>query len=134
MISFTGLNWWAIIVGVVVSNVVGMLWYGPLFGKAWLRMIGKRADEIEADPMMYVKTTLASLIYMIALAVIVKAFGANTLVQGLLVGALASIGISATSTYVYSEFEGPPTKVWFLFSDYHLVVFLIMGALFAIWP
>jgi len=24
-------------------------------------MIGKQADEIEADPMMYVKTTLASL-------------------------------------------------------------------------
>jgi len=70
---------------------------------------------------------------MIALAVIVKAFGADTLLQDLLVGALTWIGISATSTFVYSEFEGPPTNVWYLFSDYHLVVFIIMGAVFAIW-
>ena len=96
-------------------------------------MNGKRAEEIEPDPMVYLRTALASLIYMIALAVIVKAFGASTLLQGLRVGILVLIGISATSTYVYSEFEVPPTNVWFLFSDCHLVVFLIMGAVFAIW-
>lgn len=31
----------------MVSIVVGMLWYSPiLFGDLWLRLIGKRADEI----------------------------------------------------------------------------------------
>ena len=31
------LNWLAIVACVVVSLAIGALWYGPLFGKRWLR-------------------------------------------------------------------------------------------------
>ena len=90
MVSFSGVNWLAVLVGVVVSNGLGFLWYGPLFGKTWLRMIGKTQDEIEASSGMYVVTAVASAITMIALALLVYAFGANTFVQGLLVGVVAA--------------------------------------------
>ena len=38
------LNWFAIVVSVVVSFVVGGLWYGPLFGKAWRKEMGVPPD------------------------------------------------------------------------------------------
>jgi len=133
MISFSGINWLAVVVGVVVSNALGFLWYGPLFGNAWLRMIGKRREDLKASSSMYVVTAVASAITMIALALIVKAFGSATALDGAIVGAVASIGIASTATFVYTTFEGPPTNVWMLNAAYQLVVYIIMGAVFAIW-
>jgi hypothetical protein len=133
MFAFSALNWIAVLVGVVLSNALGFVWYGPLFGDAWLRMIGKRAEELEASPTMYLTTAVASLVTMIALGLAVAAFGATDFVSGLLVGALIGVGFSATATFVYTNFEGPPLNVWALYVAYQLVVFLVMGGVFAIW-
>jgi hypothetical protein len=133
MFQFSEMNWIAVLIGVVISMVLGALWYGPLFGQAWLRMIGKRQEDLEASTSTYLTTAFASLLTMISLNLIVIAFGATTLVNGLLVGALIGIGLSATATFVYTNFEGPPLNVWALYVAYQVVVFLIMGAVFAIW-
>jgi Na+/H+ antiporter NhaC len=31
----------------VLAMVIGAIWYGPLFGKAWLRVIGADAEDLE---------------------------------------------------------------------------------------
>jgi len=93
MVSFAGINWLAVIVGVVVSNALGFLWYGPLFGNAWMRMIGKRREEIQSEPSMYIITMVASAITMVVLAVIVRAIGSANLLEGALAGAVTWLGI-----------------------------------------
>jgi hypothetical protein len=133
MISLAPVNWLGVVVGMVVSMILGMLWYGPLFGKTWLAMIGKRAEEIESDPVDYLKTAIAALVSMISLNLAVNAFGAGSLVEGAIQGALVFIGFGATATFVYTTFEGPPQKVWLLYSAYQVLVFIIMGAVFAVW-
>ena len=133
MISFVGVNWLAVVVGTVVSMAMGALWYGPLFGNLWLRLIGKTVDDIEGDPLDYVKTAVAAFIAMLLLNLVVLSFGAGSLVEGVLVGALTFIGFGATLTFVYTTFEGPEEKVWLLYAAYQLVVFVIMGAVFAVW-
>jgi len=133
MVSFAGVNWLAVLVGVVASNALGFLWYGPLFGKAWLRMIGKKQEELQANPSMYVITAVASAITMVALSLIVHAFGAGSFVQGLIAGVVTWVGIGATATFVYTTFEGPPTNVWMLNAAYQLVIYAVMGGVFAVW-
>lgn len=133
MVSLTEVNWLAVIVGVVVSNFLGFLWYGPLFGEAWMRMIGKTREEIEASPTMYLVTVVGAAITMTVLAVFVNAVGANSFVQGLIAGAVAWIGLGATATYLYTTFEGPPVSVWSLNALYNLIVWGVMGGVFAIW-
>jgi hypothetical protein len=39
------LNWLAIVVSIVANFALGSLWYGPLFGKAWMKEIGMSADK-----------------------------------------------------------------------------------------
>jgi hypothetical protein len=34
------INYWAVLVGGVGAMVLGMIWYGPLFGKNWMRLLG----------------------------------------------------------------------------------------------
>jgi hypothetical protein len=113
--------------------VVRLIWYEALFSKTWLRVIDTSAEELEPNPGIYLVTTVAALISAYALAVIVGAMGAGTLVTGALVGAFVWIGLGATATLVYTLFEGPPTSVWALHGGYMLLVFLIQGGLFAVW-
>lgn len=131
--GFMDVNWLAVLVAAVINMVIGFLWYGPLFGETWMRMIGNSADEIEDNPAIYVITTVTALISAYSLAVIIGAMGAGTLVTGALVGAFVWIGLGATATLVYTLFEGPPTSVWSLFGAYMLVVFVLQGALLASW-
>jgi len=36
----TEINGWAVLVCGVVAMALGFVWYGPLFGKKWLELIG----------------------------------------------------------------------------------------------
>jgi len=45
------INYFAVIVGAVLSMVIGAVWYGPLFGKKWMEIIG--VDH--ADPQAVAK-------------------------------------------------------------------------------
>lgn len=123
----------AVLLGTVLSMVLGFLWYGPLFGKTWLKLINKTEEEIDADPTVYIKTAVAAFIAMLVLNMVVVAFGATTFVTGLLAGGFLFLGLGATATFVYTSFKGPSEKVWLLYVEYQLLVFLFMGGIFAIW-
>jgi hypothetical protein len=43
-------NHLAILVCVILSIGLGFLWYGPLFGDAWMEMVGLDQAAIEANP------------------------------------------------------------------------------------
>ncbi len=131
--AFDQINWLAVIVVTVANMVIGFLWYGPIFGQTWLRLIGKRAEEIEGSSVVYGISALAALVSAVVLALVVTAFGADTIVSGLVAGAVLWIGIGATGTLVYTTFEGPPYSVWLLHASYMLVVFIIGGAVLAVW-
>jgi hypothetical protein len=48
----TGINIWAVLVCGVLAMVFGMIWYGPLFGKTWMRIVGATAmDEAKRKEM-----------------------------------------------------------------------------------
>lgn len=133
MLPLGSVNWLGVVVGMLLSMVMGTLWYGPLFGNLWMRLIGKTADELESNPLDYVKTAVAAFVAMAFLNMVVVSFGAQSFLGGLLTGALVFIGFGATQTLVYTLFEGPKETVWLLYSAYQLLVFAIMGGVFAIW-
>ena len=45
-------NYWAIASGAVLSMVFGAIWYGPLFGKKWMELIGVNSADLEARKKM----------------------------------------------------------------------------------
>lgn len=45
------INYWVIFVAAVVPALVGGLWYGPLFGKAWQREVGLTDEQIQQTNM-----------------------------------------------------------------------------------
>ena len=54
MLELTGLNWLAILVATLVGFALGGIWYGPVFGDAWLAALGKTADQIQPSATPFV--------------------------------------------------------------------------------
>lgn len=45
------INWLSILAAAVASLVIGFLWYGPLFGKAWMAASGMTEEKIKGGNM-----------------------------------------------------------------------------------
>jgi hypothetical protein len=124
----------AVVVATVIQMVIGALWYSPvLFSKQWLIWVNRKPEEINSDPKMYLFTAIAWLITSFVLALVVRAFGATTFVDGVVVGLLVWAGFSATATFVSTLFAGPNQKVWGLFAGYQLVTLVIGAVLLTLW-
>ena len=75
----TNINWWLVLAVSVLQIFIGSIWYGPIFGKFWMKLMGsahmskeeiKKAQK-EMMP-MYVIQFLMSFIMNIAIYVAVK--------------------------------------------------------------
>ncbi len=121
--SFSGLNWWSVLAAIVANMVLGFLWYGPLFGKPWMGLVGKKADDLPQNFTMYIVPVLATLLSVIVLWTIKQATG----LSGVLSAITAWIGFVALTTYTNDLFEGRSAKLWLINNTYHLVGFIVSG-------
>jgi len=130
-------NYLAVIVSSVVTFILGAIWYSPpLFGRKWMALLGKTAEEIQqgVSPMMYVIGFVSGLISCFAISCVVNAAGAATLVNGALIGFLCWLGFAGATSYNNQvNFVGKPVGLWAIDSGYNLVTFVISGAILAIW-
>jgi hypothetical protein len=46
------MNYWAIGTGAILSMLIGAIWYGPLFGKMWMEIVGVDPADLEAKKKM----------------------------------------------------------------------------------
>lgn len=135
------INWWLVLIGVVVSMINGSLWYNPktLFNTWWDAVGGgKEAPGMENMGQVWGLTILSSAVKTVFIGVAVNAFaplmGGFSLHAGLLTGFILWIGFIAPTYMVNKLFAGHGFKIWAIETGNHLVDFLIMGALFAVWP
>ncbi len=45
------INYWGIVGAAIASMIVGMLWYGPIFGRQWKRMMGFSESDMKKMPL-----------------------------------------------------------------------------------
>jgi len=121
--DFSGFSWLAVIVAVVANMVLGFLWYGPLFGKSWLAAVGKKEDEMESNPSMYLIPIVATLVMAIILWNVMQATG----LSGIMAGFWMWVGFSALHTLTNTIFRGSGTTLWALESANQLVGFVLTG-------
>jgi Kef-type K+ transport system membrane component KefB len=134
MIDLAALNWWAILLATATAFALGALWYGPMFGKAWVRALGKSEDEIQPSPSPFVISAVAALITCVALAAVMQGLGLTGALAGLALGLLLGIGFIATSMASDSAFCGWGWKLWAIQSGYRVVYSALMGGIIGIWP
>ncbi len=135
-----GINYWAIIVCAVLSMIIGSIWYGPLFGKLWMRLCGmnemdsskKKEMQKKMMPLYLVQFVLTLfqlfvLTYLTGFSVLGGIFSALWVWAGFVMPTLA--GTSMWS----SEPRAMAWKRFFIQAGYQLVVFIVFGAILGGW-
>ena len=129
------INWLAVVVAVVAAQVLGFLWYGPLFGKQWMAAVGRTEEEVRAEGpgAAIVVAVVASLFHAVALALILTTWDDVDLVSGIGAGLLASIGFAAISVVSNGMFEKRGKLLIGLYAGYLMLSITVMGAINGAW-
>lgn len=134
-------NWIAILLAAISSMIVGSLWYGPLFGKLWIRLANVKRDTnftTQKAVLMYLKTFLSSLLTAVVLAyVIAMIHNGSTetyFVDAVFVGMMLWAGFTAARVFMHDMFEGRPTQLTALTIAHELVTILVMSAIIGLLP
>jgi len=126
------INWLAVLVATISTFVLGAIWYGPLFGKAWMAEHGFTEDDLKNANMgkIYGTAFILELIMVINLAFFLNGLSIK---EGLLYSFATGFGWVAMAMGVNYLFSRSTLKLWVIDSFYFVVSFLIMGAILTSW-
>jgi hypothetical protein len=122
-----GVNWIAVIIAVVLFEGLGMLWYGPLFGKAWLAAMGHTPDTANQNTMMAIGV-VNTLICVLGLSWLINKVGAATLTAALTTAVTAWFVFSFTTQTAEYLYMGMSLQVLEINAGYLLVAFVVTAA------
>lgn len=134
-------NYWAIASGAVLSMVIGAIWYGPLFGKKWMEIVGVNSADLEARKKMQKSAGLLYLVQFILTlfqVLILAHLIANTKLVGGLERSLwiwaAFIIPTLAGAVMWTNESGKLKWARFLIQGgYQLVLFVLFGLLLQYW-
>jgi hypothetical protein len=123
----------ATLLATVLSFVLGGLWYGPLFGKSWMRLVGVSEATLRQNfnPAKTYGTTFV--LAFVASYVFGMFLGPSpSMALGLGAGASAGICWVAASLWTNDLFERRPFALTMINAGYHVVKFVLIGLSFAL--
>ncbi|MCK9360950.1 DUF1761 domain-containing protein [Patescibacteria group bacterium] len=136
------INYLAVIVAAIASIAIGFAWYGPLFGKPWMKIMGFSKDSMtkaQKDSMMknYILMTIGTLVTAYVLAHTTE-FGMSYtrtygVAGGLMSGFWVWLGFMAPIHMGDQLWGGKPWKLFAITAGYSLVSILVMGVILATW-
>jgi hypothetical protein len=139
--NFSSINWLAVVVCVIVSMIVGSLYFNPkTFFPAWWKAIGKTdkdSPQMSNMGMVWGLTILASFVQAIFMALMVNAMGSMTpggatLGSGAMAGLILWLGFVVPSSLTNKIFANQ-LKAWVIEIGNHLITFVLFGAILGAW-
>ncbi|HVY01464.1 MAG TPA: DUF1761 domain-containing protein [Candidatus Nanoarchaeia archaeon] len=124
---------WDIITATLASIVLGFSWYGPWFGKKWMKYMKitqkqmKAAQKKGMPASSYFWMILSALIP----AIVFSVFAPETALAAIGKALLIWIGFFVPVQIGSVNWEGRPWGFFFLNVGYHLVNLVIMALIFA---
>ena len=135
MLYLGTVNLIAVLGAAVAAMVIGSLWYGPLFGRHWMRLMGFSKKDMQNAKQkgigkLYLINFLAGIVTAYVLAVLVE--GA-TISAALMTGFWIWLGFFAAVMVGTILWEGKPLSLYFLNVFYWLVNVEAMAVILSIW-
>ena len=132
------INYLAVLAATISSIIIGFLWYGPLFGKTWMRLMNfnkKKIKESKNKGMTksYFFMSLSSLVTSYVLAHFVDYVGATTISAGLQLSFWLWVGFFATTMLSSILWEERPVKLYLINVLHYLVSFAVMTTILVLW-
>jgi hypothetical protein len=124
---FTGLNWLAILVGGVFNWLFGWLWFGPLLGGVFRRIVPGAGSVGGLNLASFIGLGL-SLLVAAGLAFVLKRTGVKTLAGAALTTLVVCVAFNTTVYVAYMSANERPQLQAFI-AIYDLVSYVLTGVL-----
>jgi hypothetical protein len=137
-------NFLAILACGVASLALGFLWYGPLFGKAWSKLMGwgemtkEKMKEMQKKAMpgyavSFIGSLVMAYVLLHSLTYANAYFGTSGIENGLMAGFWNWLGFVVPITIGTVLWEGKSMKLWYINAGYYLAQLLLMGTILSLW-
>ena len=128
--SFTGVNYIAVIIATLAGFGLGAVWY-RVFAKPWMHAVGKTEADRPQGPAQVVPFAIcivALFIMALMLAGVMGHLGDVTIRGGVISGFFVWLGFVITTMGVNHAFSGAKPMLTLIDGGYWLAVLLIQGA------
>ncbi len=130
-------NFLAVVAAAVATMVLGGIWYGPLFGRLWMKAHGYTPDRLEEMKKgmgkAYGLSFLCYLVMATVISILIAWIGAANVWTGLCVAFYCWLGFVATVGLTAHLFSDRKPATYFIDVAYQLVYILAMGAILGAW-
>ena len=128
----------AIIVAAIASFVFSMLWYGPLFGKVWVKLANMTQEQIEEGKKKGMVGTMIvafiqTIVFAVGVALAVDLVGATDISEALTVSFAIWLTFILTITLSPVLWMGKTVKHWAFDNAYNFCNLLIIATTIAYW-
>ena len=139
MVPAVSVNYLAVLAAAIAAMVLGFLWYGPLFGKMWMKLMNidkKKIDESKKKGMVvnYIIMIISTLVMSYTLAHLVKFLDVTNILDALRVAFWMWLGFIATVMIGTVLWEGKSWKLYCLNATYWLVNLTVMSSILTLIP
>jgi hypothetical protein len=125
--SFTAVNWLAIVVAAIAAFAFGAVWYMSL-SRQWMAALGKTREQLNVGFTPFIWSIVVELVMAYFIALFTPGLtGAVTVGNAMLVGALVWIGFVITTLILNHRYEGMKWSLTAIDGLHLLGVLLIEG-------
>ncbi len=136
-------NYWAVLGAALAAVVLGFIWFGPLFGKQWMKSYGmempKEITKSMKQAMMrsYSMVAVAALVMAAVLAhalfYVTEFTGLTGVSTGITTALWCWLGFMVAPLMGPVLWEDRPWKYFFITAGYWLVALALMGTILTVW-
>ena len=129
-------NWLSFSLAILLPMIVGSLWYGPLFGRIWMKMMDLTEEKIKETlnpAKSYGGSFVGSIFTAYILSLLIALAEFTTLLGGIAIGFAVWIGFVVPMGWQSVAWENKGLGLYVLNQAYNLLVLLLMGALIGGW-
>lgn len=133
LFTYFSIRWWVVLASVAIHFIVGMLWYGPFFGKRWLEAIGLKTEDISGgNAGVYGYAAVNAIVVVFGLSFILNAIGVQSIAQGLMVTLIVWVTLNLAPFINHLNFEMRAKSLIYITTLHDLVGWLLMTILIVI--
>lgn len=127
----------AVWISVILQFGIGFLWYGPLFGDAWMSMKGLDPAILEADPAgagEWITNLVSAVASIYLLAWLFVKLKVSSLLKGAFYGFIIGFVFVFLSVKTSGAFGKDPYWLAFVEGGFTTVGLTVAGAILGVWP
>ncbi|HEY9583828.1 MAG TPA: DUF1761 domain-containing protein [Candidatus Paceibacterota bacterium] len=129
------INYLAVLVSAIVAMIIGYVWYGPIFGKKWMQVVGVTPEDVAARERMQKSSTPLYIVQFILVLfqVYVLASYTSSISGALWIWAGFILPTVAASCMWNNDSSKVAWTRFFIQAGYQLIVFVIFGFILGMW-